>query len=594
MLLFLQIVAFCQLLFLPGLLILRALRYHPAPGTALLLSVPLSGLFNYLLTLLLYPAGLFTRGIVLSVFILETGLLLAAVIRDRKPFPPPVPLHLPPLRAAALILAGTTILIQLGFAVRNTGSIFLSWDSVLSWNRWATAWADGTFQAQRTFGYPQLIPCNWAVAYKIIGEPLNFVPKGIAVLCPALISLLLTGIARQRNQYALCLAVPLTAWFFHNTDPLAGGGETDFMIAFYCFSAIGFLILNLKEQNWKLTLCAGLTAICAACAKQSGLVFLILIPVLVYAWNILRGRKFRRALGIYAILAVLTVSPYYLYFATRTEQGKEHTKLQTVTRDIYGSKSRLEIAASAWKVVLCKLAAGVPTDSVRHAGTDFSNGFPRGIAALYSDRLPVMAAGTVLILLILISAIKIPVWSKLFYVFALPYTLIWMLFYSYDLRNLMPVQPLLACGCAFAAVRIWNRKALRPVLIVLPLAGIFLTAGRLDFRRIQQEQKVRIGSPGLNRELEHCKLLMPCATDYQFLEFIPGFGTESFVFVEYSLGSQLTYHINAVGKSTVRSLLVPDYAAKEFQEDLARRLKNGEIQLIFRKYGYRFYKKTEL
>ena len=77
MLLFLQIAAFCQLLFLPGLLILRALRYHPAPGTALLLSVPLSGLFNYLLTLLLYPAGLFTRGIVLSVFILETGLLLA-------------------------------------------------------------------------------------------------------------------------------------------------------------------------------------------------------------------------------------------------------------------------------------------------------------------------------------------------------------------------------------------------------------------------------------------------------------------------------------------------------------------------------------
>ena len=592
MLLLLQIAAFCQLLFLPGLLILQALRYRPAPALALLLAVPLSGLFNYLMVLLLYPAGLFTREAVLSVFLLETGLLIGTVYRNWKPLRP-APLHLPPLQAAALLLAGITILIQLGFAIRNTGSIFLTWDSLLSWNRWATAWADGTFQAQRTSGYPQLIPCNWAVAYKLIGEPLNFVPKGIAVLCPALISLLLTVIARQRNQYAICLAVPLTAWFLHNTDPLAGGGEADFMIAFYCFSSIGFLILNLKERNRKLTLCAGLTAICAASAKQSGLVFLILIPILVYAWNILRGGEFRRALGVYAVLAFLTVSPYYLYFAARAGNGEECSKFQTVTRDIYGTRSRPEIAASAWKVFLCKLAAGIPTDSVRHARTDFSNGFLREIAALYADRLPVMAAGTFLALLVLIFAAGIPVWSRLFYAFALPYTLIWMLFYSYDLRNLMPVQPLLACGCSFAIVRLWNRKLFRPALIAVPLAGILLTAGQLDFRRIQQEQRIRIGSPGLNRELENCKQLMPSATEYQFLEFIPGFGPGSFVFVEYSLGSQLSRHTDAAGKAAVRSFLVPDYAAKEFHEDLSRRLKNGEIQLMFRKYGYRFYKKTE-
>ena len=53
MLLLLQIAAFCQLLFLPGLLILQALRYRPAPALALLLAVPLSGLFNYLMVLLL-------------------------------------------------------------------------------------------------------------------------------------------------------------------------------------------------------------------------------------------------------------------------------------------------------------------------------------------------------------------------------------------------------------------------------------------------------------------------------------------------------------------------------------------------------------
>ena len=63
------------------------------------------------------------------------------------------------------------------------------------------------------------------------------------------------------------------------------------------------------------------------------------------------------------------------------------------------------------------------------------------------------------------------------------------------------------------------------------------------------------------------------------------------MFVEYSLAGALEKHREAVENPEVKSLLVPEYAAKEFREDLEKRLKNGEIQLQFRKYGYRFYKK---
>ena len=196
---------------------------------------------------------------------------------------------------------------------------------------------------------------------------------------------------------------------------------------------------------------------------------------------------------------------------------------------------------------------------------------------------------------ILLFARGVPVWSGLFYAVALPYTGIWMLFYSYDLRNLMPLQPLLACGAGFALIRIGRMPVFR--LVYGALLTLFLVGGavwilsRLDVRRYHREMEYRIGSPGLNRELENWKHLVPCATDYQFLEFVPGFGSGSFVFVEYSLAGALEKHREAVENPEVKSLLVPEYAAKEFREDLEKRLKNGEIQLQFRKYGYRFYKK---
>ena len=273
----------------------------------------------------------------------------------------------------------------------------------------------------------------------------------------------------------------------------------------------------------------------------------------------------------------------------------ENSKLRTVTCEIYGSKTRGEIAAAAGKVFLCRFLGGVPTESVRHADADFSNGVFRGIGNLAADRWPVLIAVFLLALPILLFARGVPVWSGLFYAVALPYTGIWMLFYSYDLRNLMPLQPLLACGAGFALIRIGRMPVFRLVygaLLALSLVGgAVWILSRLDVRRYHREMEYRIGSPGLNRELENWKHLVPCATDYQFLEFVPGFGSGSFVFVEYSLAGALEKHREAVENPEVKSLLVPEYAAKEFREDLEKRLKNGEIQSQFRKYGYRFYKK---
>lgn len=603
MLLLLQVAAFCQLFFLPGLLIMYLLRFRPDPLFLPPLAFSLSGVFNYVLVMLLSVAGIFCREAMLTLLIAECGLLGVFLCRNGlRPCGGRMREELRSflreggrIRNVLFLLAAGVLVWQILVAVRSFGSIFLSWDSVLSWNRWAAAWADGTFLEQRTNGYPQLVPCNWAVAYQIIGENLNFVPKGIVLLCPVLISLLLIALAWRRREDGLLAAVPLTAWFFHNTDPLAGGGEVDFVVTFFCFASIAFLLKVREERSWKMALCAGIAAIGSACVKPSGVVFLVLLPVLARIWDFPSGRGFRRALIVYFLLALLVAAPYYLFFAGRVADGVENSKLRTVTCEIYGSKTRGEIAAAAGKVFLCRFLGGVPTESVRHADADFSNGVFRGIGNLAADRWPVLIAVFLLALPILLFARGVPVWSGLFYAVALPYTGIWMLFYSYDLRNLMPLQPLLACGAGFALIRIGRMPVFR--LVYGALLTLFLVGGavwilsRLDVRRYHREMEYRIGSPGLNRELENWKHLVPCATDYQFLEFVPGFGSGSFVFVEYSLAGALEKHREAVENPEVKSLLVPEYAAKEFREDLEKRLKNGEIQLQFRKYGYRFYKK---
>ena len=289
---FLQLIALLQY-FLPGYLFLCVLNLRRNLLRTILLSFALSGLFNYMFVLLLYPPGLFTRGSVLLLVLAELILLFFAKGRLKGSTFSFTALDeffllLPqPERRFSLCffwLAVVTAGIQAAAALRGFGQIFSSWDSVLSWNQWAVGWFSGTIGNQRTFGYPQLIPCSWAMTYQILGEVLNFVPKGIVLLCPVLISLLLIALAWRRREDGLLAAVPLTAWFFHNTDPLAGGGEVDFVVTFFCFASIAFLLKAREERSWKMALCAGIAAIGSACVKPSGVVFLVLLPVLAAAF----------------------------------------------------------------------------------------------------------------------------------------------------------------------------------------------------------------------------------------------------------------------------------------------------------------------
>ena len=601
---FLQLIALLQY-FLPGYLFLCVLNLRRNLLRTILLSFALSGLFNYMFVLLLYPPGLFTRGSVLLLVLAELILLFFAKGRlTGSTFSftalDEFFLLLPqPERRFSLCffwLAVVTAAIQAAAALRGFGQIFSSWDSVLSWNQWAVGWFSGTIGNQRTFGYPQLIPCSWAMTYQILGEVLNFVPKGTSLLCPLFVSLMLFDLAFTLKRPGLFCAVALNAWFTRNIDPLAAGAEADLVASFYTFSAFYLLFLARKTEKNSNLLLAALTAIAAGCAKQSGLTVLFLFPVLVHSFGLLRGRELFRKTAFYFLLAFLFAGPYYLYFAFRTSQGTDKGIYTHVTHDIYGERGRGELFTAASKQFFCKLQlgmnSGVPTP--KRANVRFDGGVLSGIIHFYGWQFCPALAILILNVLCLRELKRFPCWRGVVWWIVLPYFLVWSLLFCYDLRNLMPFLPLFSAGLSLGFLSMLEQRWFRRLLLIPPallLAALFLIPGS-RIRKYHDSLRLGIGNARLNRTLLPC-LKQPgqIATDYQFLSHLPG-GEGKLFFVEYSMPDAGTGHAEAFRNPEVRWLLIPRYAAEEWKQDIRKRLKNQEIKLIFSAHGYTLYRKT--
>lgn len=600
----LQLLALLQF-FLPGCLFLRLLNLRRNLLRTALLSFVLSGLFNYAIILLLYPFGLFTREAVLILLLLE--FILLYLTRNQITRSAISLTSVEELLAAEdgwkrhfcfffFCLAAAVTGIQAAAALRGFGQIFSSWDSVLSWNEWAVAWYSGEIENRQTFGYPQLIPCSWAMAYQILGEVLNFVPKGSSLLCPLFVSLMLWDLAFTLKKPALFGAIVLNAWFLHNIDPLAAGAEADLTAGFYAFGVFYLLFLARKTEKRSNLLLAALTAVAAGCAKQSGLVILLLFPALVYGFGLLRGRDFLRGCAFYFLLAILLASPYYLYFALRTTQGADRGIYTHVTREIYGERGRGELFTAASKQFFCKLQLGmengVPTP--KRANVHFDGGILSGIFHFYGWQFWPALAILFLNVLCLCELKRFACWREVVWWIVLPYFLVWSLLFCYDLRNLMPFLPLFAAGLSLGFLslleKLWFRRLLLFLFVIL-LVLLFLIPGS-RIRNYHDSLRLGIGDARLNRILlPYLKQPGKIATDYQFLRYLPG-SEQKLFFVEYSMPDAGKEHAEALRDPNVRWLLIPRYTAKEWKQDVKTRLKNQEIRVIFSAYGYTLYRKT--
>jgi hypothetical protein len=347
------------------------------------------------------------------------------------------------------------------------------WDGLASWGKWAADWGRRTSSAHYVTGaYPQLVPRIASVLYKITGAHSDVLPLDFFALHGFYV---LFAVWFVLGAIRLAELLELPAW----PIVLAGvgsiqfrehiaAGTVDVLVAATIVTLLA-LYLGLRRSEWRARrgpwLILGTAATAAVFTKWTGLLgvaFLLMLhraprppaaPVDVRAL----GGALRRALA----LAAVAILPFVI------EQGIAELRIQHWRPDPY----EVNISARQMPTLLSTDAAVVYRGGdTRQRWTlvqlRFWNSYdvPASLRWVFSAFLAVglLAAaatwfGRAVLPIVIVDAA------------------IWLVWSSYDQRNLFGVLPVVALCATFGAQRMWTW---RPAVIwrngVALLAGLFL------------------------------------------------------------------------------------------------------------------------
>jgi len=525
----LGILSLLQIWFLPGFALLCWQPYRLRLPQAFVLVLLASLTVNFAVVWGLVLLGLYDRWAIIFVVCIEALAISAALIRKPKDFADLGETGSETIATPCLgnlVFSGAiavALVIFAYFFLREVGEIHHRCDAITSWNRWATAWADGHFP-KHTWGYPQLLPMMWSITHVMIGSKTIQVFAHLVNLIFPLAGLLVAFDAYlQRPKPSTGMAVLTLATVLLAVDPVrdwAFSGYADIPVAIFCLISV-LLLFSIddapSEFQIPLALTGALAAGLAAATKQAGLLMVFAYPVLLAATTKLpRATKLRLAIisiGLGAFLA----APSYAAWQYRLSAGQDKVLIETVVtaKHLHGDRDVIERLAHAMSILYDKL----------------------GLALI-----------TVLIAAY-IFALRDTRWRWVLCLFVLPYTIIWAVGFSYSLRNLLPIIPLSAALCGLAAAPVWDRfqtlydrqvsspwpppwpKVTNPrrwvalAMFCLVAMATLLPIGDADLHARQTDQLWKIGDEALNRavsdliESEPEKPLI--LTNYAILKRLP-------------------------------------------------------------------------
>ncbi len=504
--LFAGFLSLLQVGLLPGLLL--ALRRPQVGGWLLLpLGIAISLVVNFQLTFLLTLLGLYrVEALALLVAV------AASVLHGRKPPQdtaatsggPDAPIRNAigqPLVLAGSGAAGAALLMLCSLLWTHVPGVFDSWDAVVSWNRWAVDWFGGRLPSF-TYGYPQLVPAAWAGTYVWLGTArVEFFAKGLMLAFPLGVAAILVDMYARFRQPAALFAVAFWCWALLRAFPdLVDSGYVDVPVAFF-ISLTAYLLFLGRRQAFAPSVAFRLAAVSAAGAvltKQAGAMALAML-----AWGLwarrgdptLRGEWRRDAMPAVIAFLVLTL-PWFGYTYYQIAAGIDTSNVGYVTSDMYAGES---LPARLWRAVTVNTAQGIhslgPTPWV-----------------------------AVAMLTLAVGALRSPLGRACWLGVVLPYYLIWALFFSYDLRNLVPAIPFACLGLGAGLQNLWpvgaappstpetgparrsSRGAWRAVaalvlLGALAAAALSSNASRERMIALNDLKRMESGDPALNRRL---------------------------------------------------------------------------------------------
>jgi hypothetical protein len=587
---FLGVLAVFQILFFPGL-IFKAL-YHPKGKFFFQLSVVVttSMLVNFLLFYAMILLHIYTRTSVLIVIGLEVIALLwlyrgmfRARLDDLGDKCKSVWVSLKENAAAwfssenntaaVRVLRGLVIAVFLMLSLslvnwffkrvsNGFGSVFNTWDAIVSWNAWAESWAQGIVPNVH-LTYPQLLPINLSLTYILTGNyEVSFFAKAIMPIFALLTVLTILELAFSEKKYGYLIAVVLVYLLYKKfLSEYIADGYADIPVAFMALTA---LVPYLRREDVladrKEFILSVILAAAAGLMKQVGLYILLLLPVAAFLNAKPRTKKL--AWFCLAVLAggVLLVLPWYLPRGLSVLQGQYQSGL-----DVYLTHSTQVQNTSSllMRPVLAMMSLGK-------------------YAALYA-----FAAASIFLLK--------RRWRLLIIFFILPFTLLWGMVASYSVRNLSLTFPLLAVvtGLGLQVCLDWGWGILSRIkvgrisaaFLLLVLAAPIIYFGlKLDDEKIiadWQAAQWQIFHPGINEQLaaldfsqEGCQSIL---TNYP-VNYLPGMqGRQiNFYFDDFDVYTQYA------ADPSVCWMLVPLTSADDaVLDDIDAKLADGTYTLLY-------------
>ena len=606
----LGIIGVLQVIWLPGFILLRIANIRTNRIGNLAFGFGLSLTFNYALVLILISLKIFYQWLLFIIIGIEIVIALwitrkqwirpigdtlrdfwLSLIEKFTTFLVNLKSHFTKkeygaiFRKISFIFFFLLALIPLWWVIRifvdNLGTVFNSWDAVISWNTWATQWVSNNLP-QQTWRYPQLIPTNWAFIYVLIGNvKVQFFSKALMPLFLFSILLLMVGVGLKKRQAGFFLGGVITYFVIkHFLGEFIPEGYVDIPVAFMSFASIATLFWAgmQDEDSAKKTLWLGaVLAGGAAVTKHTGLYCLAAFPLLAYLLVIRKFRNFTfgkviRQLLVLILISVVIAAPWYMY--------KEYTFMIGSDEPETGIISNV-LSTSFGESGLFTRLQGSMTQLGKYL-------------ALY-----------VVILLSLFFLENTYRWLAVFII--IPFTLLWALFLGYDIRNLTIAMPFLSLvsGICFVAVFEWvYGKVLHPlfqklpciviiiIAVLFPVAANFLiTKEKLNVTQVTLQKQLFSKSLDENlysyfgdEDLSHVQI----ATNYP-VAFLPGFENTQ---IKFSF-NELQVLRSLVDDPAVGYLLVPVYAAEDNQEFIQSTLDSGKLIFLFEDsswIGYSFYK----
>lgn len=576
-----------QAIALPGMIFNYLLKPNGGPVYRLSIIFATSLLFNFILISLLTAVRLYSQPVMLALIVCEiivliylyrTGLLLPfdsisntfaqkfqtsiaslKEIYSSHNLKPAVKLTRSIIISAIMILAISLIWWFLKHVIYNVGTVFVEWDSIYAWNRWAQIWAQNQFPQSQTH-YPNLIPINLSIPYLLMGNnQISFFSKAIMPLFSLLMVLLLLETGLKKKSYGFFLAIIVLYLLIKKfLGSYISEAYADIPLAFFSLITVLSYIKkdNIAKDKKELFL-VFLFAAAAAVAKQPGLYMLVAMAILIFI-DCFRNKTVFRWLLTYASIAAFIVLIGYFHnlFPTITNfSGKGILAYSSIAADASDSSSilgQLRFAFQSLGKYLAFFILLIP-----------------GLFIL-SKKLKFL---TIFVLI--------------------PFFLLWAAIASYDTRNLALIFPLLAIligeilekvfetffngmnTLGFGRIPFWVSY----IFALLCLIGLGLLLPKEKIHDSWAEKQKQILAPGINQQLYSLDLSGTCQnilTNYPIM-VLPGLEENQigFWFDDYEV------YISAIQDPTICWLLVPPYADSKIQEDITERIAGQHFSILY-------------